>query len=330
MCGSEPASARVVRDGGARDVARWRLVNTPCTKHPLARLLVCVALAACTRAAPSPAPQQTKRAAEVAPQHAYERHDAARVVAIGDLHGDLAVTRKALRLAGAIDTTDHWVGGRLVVVQTGDVIDRGDEDRAVLDLLDRLRGEATRAGGALIALCGNHEFMNVGADLRYVSAISAAAFAQGRAQAFTPGAPYARLLANWPVIVKLGDSVFVHGGVLLQHVRYGIDRINQETAAWMRGEGLAPGIMLRDDAPIWTRLYSSSPDSEACAQLDQVLGALGAVRMVVGHTPQASGISAACGGKVWRIDTGMSHVFGGRTQLLEIEAGHTRVRDDTN
>jgi Icc-related predicted phosphoesterase len=251
---------------------------------------------------------------------------AGRVVAIGDLHGDLDVTRRALRLAGAIDADDHWIGGPLTVVQTGDVIDRGDDDRAVLDLLERLRADAARAGGALIALCGNHEIMNVSGDLRYVSAKSAAAFGD-RAQAFAPGAPYARLLANWPVIAKVADSVFVHGGVLPQHVRYGIDAINREAAAWMRAERAVPSILMREDAPVWTRLYSNDPDDAACAQLASVLRELGAARMIVGHTPQPRGISAACGEKVWRIDTGMSHVFGGALQVLEIEAARVRVRD---
>src|SRR5262245_45911028 len=49
-----------------------------------------------------------------------------RVVAIGDLHGDLDSARRALVLAGAIDDKDAWIGGKLVVVQTGDEIDRGD------------------------------------------------------------------------------------------------------------------------------------------------------------------------------------------------------------
>src|SRR4051812_26345533 len=65
----------------------------------------------------------------------------ARLVAIGDLHGDLAATKRTLRLAGAIDDKDAWIGGALVVVQTGDEIDRGDDDRAILDLTERLRDE---------------------------------------------------------------------------------------------------------------------------------------------------------------------------------------------
>ena len=73
---------------------------------------------------------------------------ATRIVAIGDLHGDIDAARRALKLAGAIDDNDHWIGGTLVVVQTGDVLDRGDDEQAILDLLTRLEGEATRAGGA--------------------------------------------------------------------------------------------------------------------------------------------------------------------------------------
>lgn len=290
--------------------------------RPALMWLVQLALVACSSTQAESVPRAAQALAKV-------HHASGRVVAVGDLHGDLAVTRSVLRAAGAIDAADHWIGGKLVVVQTGDTIDRGDDDRAVIDLIERLRVEARKAGGEFVAMSGNHELMNVAGDLRYVSEASAAAFEQGRAQAFAPGATYARILSTWPVITKVDRTVFVHGGVLLQHVRYGIDRMNDETAAWMRGERAAPAIMMQDDAPVWSRLYSAAEDelpAEACAQLKQVLAELGADRMVVGHTPQAGGIDAACGERVWRIDTGLSHYYGGPLQWLEIEAGRARVR----
>lgn len=262
--------------------------------------------------------------AALSPSRGYPRVAAGIVVAIGDLHGDLEVARKALRLAGALGADDHWSGGRRVVVQTGDVIDRGDDDRAVIDLLERLRGEAAHAGGAFIPLLGNHEIMNVAGDLRYVTPASAAAFEQGRAQAFAPGSQYARVLARWPVIAQVGESVFVHGGVLPEHARYGPDRLNAQTAAWMRGEAPPPAILMQPDSPVWTRQYSSEHESAACTQLQAALRELGATRMIVGHTPQSGGISSACGDKVWRIDTGMSHFYGGRLQVLAIEGGKPR------
>lgn len=285
--------------------------------------LMQLSLVACssTQAEPPPPPRASQALAHV-------HHASGRVVAVGDLHGDLDATRRVLRAAKAIDSADKWIGGKLVLVQTGDTIDRGDDDRAVIDLLERLRVAARKAGGELIAMSGNHELMNVAGDLRYVSQASAAAFEQGRAQAFAPGGPYARILASWPVITKVDRSVFVHGGVLLKHVRYGIDRMNDETAAWMRGERAAPEIMMGDDSPVWTRLYSATEDelpAETCALLEQVLGELGADRMIIGHTPQAHGIDGACGDRVWRIDTGLSHYYGGPLQWLEIKGGRARV-----
>jgi hypothetical protein len=94
---------------------------------------------------------------------------ARRIVAIGDLHGDLSATRNALLLAGVIDENDLWVGGTTVVVQTGDQLDRGDDELEILDLLDALTLQAQAAGGAVHVLNGNHELMNVKQDLRYVT-----------------------------------------------------------------------------------------------------------------------------------------------------------------
>lgn len=42
---------------------------------------------------------------------------AARVIAIGDLHGDLNKARRAFRVGGLIDENDKWVGGTTTAVQ---------------------------------------------------------------------------------------------------------------------------------------------------------------------------------------------------------------------
>jgi hypothetical protein len=264
----------------------------------------------------------------------------ARLVAIGDLHGDLEAARKVLRLAGAIDEKDAWSGGKLVVVQTGDAIDRGDDDRAILDMLERLKGEAAKAGGELVAMSGNHEIMNASFDFRYVTPPAFASFAEvkassdgaaealahleassrGRAAAFAPGGPYATMIARRPVIYRSGDTVFVHGGVLPKHVKFGIDRINDETAAWLLGrQSEPPRLLAQEDGPIWTRMYSAAPGREECATLAETLSMLGAKRMVMGHTVQRGGVSPACDGKGWRIDVGLSKFYGGPTQALAIE-----------
>ncbi|HEY1954044.1 MAG TPA: metallophosphoesterase [Polyangiaceae bacterium] len=266
---------------------------------------------------------------------------AARVVAIGDLHGDLDAARRVLRLAGAIDASDEWIGGTLVVVQTGDEIDRGDGDRAILDLFDRLAAKAKAAGGALVALVGNHELMNAALDFRYVTPGGFAAFADvpprsdshgdlpqgelGRAAAFAPRGPYAIDLAARPLFVEVGETIFVHGGVLPSHVRYGLDRMNDEVDDWLRGNRASPpAIVDSQDGPLWTRRYSMTGAAPDCAALDETLAALGERRMVVGHTVQPD-INSACDARVWRIDTGMSRAYGGPIEALEIRGDQVTV-----
>ena len=99
-----------------------------------------------------------------------------RVVAVGDVHGAYDTFVAILRAAGLIDSRDRWTGGRAIFVQTGDILDRGDNSRRALDLLRRLEREAQRAGGRVLALLGNHELMRMLGDLRYLSAGEVRAF----------------------------------------------------------------------------------------------------------------------------------------------------------
>ncbi len=75
-----------------------------------------------------------------------------RVVAIGDVHGAYDQFVAILRAAGLVNTRDRWSGGRAVLVQTGDILDRGKDSRKVIELLRRLEREARGAGGQVIAL----------------------------------------------------------------------------------------------------------------------------------------------------------------------------------
>jgi hypothetical protein len=173
------------------------------------------------------------------------------VVAVGDLHGGFDAFLTILGEARLVDEEGGWVGGEACLVQTGDVVDRGDRSREILDLLMRL---STEAPSRVHALLGNHEIMNLVGDLRYVSAGEFAAFsgeetseeraagyrdfsaahpelpddeAARRAafdaahppgwfahrRAFSPEGRYGKWLLGRRVVLKLGDWLFVHGGI---------------------------------------------------------------------------------------------------------------------
>jgi hypothetical protein len=100
-----------------------------------------------------------------------------RIVAIADVHGAYEEVTAVLQRVGLIDATYQWAGGAATLVQTGDVLDRGARSRECLDLVMALQRQAPRTGGKVITLLGNHEFMNVIGDLRYVTPEIFATFA---------------------------------------------------------------------------------------------------------------------------------------------------------
>jgi hypothetical protein len=102
-----------------------------------------------------------------------------KVVAVGDIHGAFDNFVAILRAAQVIDNRNRWIGRRMVLVQTGDVLDRGPDSRKAIDLLRRMERDAQRAGGRVVSLLGNHELMRVISDWRYVSTGEIEAFRNG-------------------------------------------------------------------------------------------------------------------------------------------------------
>jgi hypothetical protein len=313
-------------------------------------LLLGVALlpAACTRPGPALAAEPTPAAAGPAAgasqaTPSWRLPAPERLVAFADIHGDLDALGRVLRLAGLVDAKGDWSGGRTVLVQTGDVLDRGPGEREVLEWLARLEVQARAAGGRLVALPGNHEILNVRGDYSYITEAALQAFAgapgldleapevkarpareRTRFAALRPGGPWASWYARSPVVIVVGDTVFLHGGLMPVHLEYGVDRLNREAGAWMAGRGPFPDLLGDRGGPLWTRFYSAD-DAGVCLILDAVLAEIKARRLAIGHTIQKGGIRSLCGGRLWRLDTGMSAVFGGAVAAVEIRGNEVRV-----
>jgi hypothetical protein len=157
-----------------------------------------------------------------------------RIVAIGDLHGDLNLAKACLKLAKCIDDNNKWIGGNTYIVQVGDQIDScrpvfkqcndgttSDEpnDVHLLEFFTKLDKKAIKDGGRVISLLGNHELMNVLGDMRYVSAksLNNETFKneQDRVEKFKPGHEWAKYLGCTRLSsVIIGDFIFVHAGFI--------------------------------------------------------------------------------------------------------------------
>lgn len=227
-------------------------------------------------------------------------------------------------------------------------------------LLRELDAQAREEGGAVYMLNGNHESLNVCGDFRYATpggfreaalaaglrgAASSALDAQLRARLalYAPGGPMALELALNPTVLVVGRTMFAHGGIMPSHVAYGLEKLNADVAAWMRGDRRADGsaapppFLAMGDASsvMWNRAYgkeryaSQAERAGACRQLKAALDAAGCDRLVVGHTPQLGGANCECGGMVWRLDVGMSSgVLNARPAVLELPPKNGREGDE--
>ncbi|MEO8678283.1 MAG: metallophosphoesterase, partial [Vicinamibacterales bacterium] len=106
-----------------------------------------------------------------------------RLIAVGDIHGSITGMTAILRTAGLVDATNKWTGAKTVFMQTGDYMDRGEDVRAVLDLLMALEPQAKSAGGRAFALLGNHEVMNLLGETRDANPPIFAKFADAQSEA---------------------------------------------------------------------------------------------------------------------------------------------------
>lgn len=294
-----------------------------------------------------------------------------RIVAIGDLHGDFEAWDETAQAAGLIDEDGIWRGGETVLVQLGDLTDRGPDSLKIIRHLQRLTQQADKAGGQVIVLLGNHEAMNVTGDLRYVHPGEYEAFrdrnskrrrdATWRAnreqieaayaaleppfeakdakkrwyaqtplgmlehrKAWKPGGELAEWAATLPAVVKVGDTLFVHGGLSIERGLRQIGDINAAIRSALAADQTTDQSALDDPlGPLWyrgnvMRSEAEVPRAALPEELAQVLAWHGAARMVVGHTPSLEGIATSENGRVIRVDTGSSSFYGGPRSYLEI------------
>jgi len=72
-------------------------------------------------------------------------------------------------MAKIIDDEHNWIAETDILVQTGDIVDRGTYAMDIYRMMQTLRGQASAVGGRVVSILGNHEVMNAIGDWRYVT-----------------------------------------------------------------------------------------------------------------------------------------------------------------
>lgn len=152
--------------------------------------------------------------------------------------------------------------------------------------------------------------------------------------AWSPSGELGKWATNNPAIVKINGTLFAHGGISAEYAKQPLDQVNKRVATAMAEGDDKPTSVLADPlGPLWYRgLIAADPDAQlarsvakpplpqltADQELDAVLAAYGARRLVIGHTPSLRGIQFTGNGRLARIDTGNSRYYGGPLSWLEI------------
>ncbi len=109
------------------------------------------------------------------PPYLLRGQDTDRILAMADIHGNFEAAASLLQRNGLLDDRLDWIGAETTFVQTGDFTDRGPEVRRVMDLLMSM--DRSAPDDRVVVLLGNHEILNMIGDLRDVTALDYASFA---------------------------------------------------------------------------------------------------------------------------------------------------------
>jgi len=257
---------------------------------------------------------------------------AKRIVALSDIHGQYGLLVKLLRANKVIDAQDRWALGEDTLVVAGDVFDRGPQVTEAFWLLYSLQQQATAAGGAVHFVLGNHETMVLYDDLRYVNPKylrSAQLLGRPYPELYGADSVIGQWLRTRPVLLKIGDTLFLHGGISPEAVEMALEpqRTNHAYQASLGG----PKVQVKADpltaslydgktSPIWYRGYFDGRlDTDG---VQAILDRLGLKRIVVGHTSMPH-VSRFHGERIIAIDSSIKK--GENGELLFIE-GDTLTR----
>lgn len=260
-----------------------------------------------------------------------------RVFVASDFEGEFDAFTGLMQAHGVIDADWRWRYGRGHLVLVGDLVDRGRNVVPLLWLVYRLEAEAAAAGGALHYVLGNHEHMLLGGRARdahpkYHATLQRAG--TDHRSLWNESTELGRWLRSKPVLLKVGDTLFMHGGVSPQvlALRPALAEVDALAAAAIAQaaeavvDARARALLLERTGVLWYRGLAMALDDmprAGDAHVDAVLAHFDVRRLAIGHT-LVRAVGHDYDGRVLRIDV---HHAGGTSEAVLIE-GDTVQRLD--
>ncbi|ORX42307.1 Metallo-dependent phosphatase [Piromyces finnis] len=268
-----------------------------------------------------------------------------RIISFGDIHGDFRKLVKVLTAAKLINERKDWIAKNTALVQVGDLIDRGNDSKKILNLMIKLRKQAPSYGSDVFLLLGNHETMNIGGRYDYITLTDL--FSYGsiplREKQFSLHERYGYLIRKeMNATMVVGDTLFVHAGLMSYHLDdMTLEDINKHFHNVLMYSCTHPSELSDDDmyaqpvfvdkyfddgGPTWTRTLFDGPENKICEDLSKTLKITKTNRMVVGHTVQRDGqIHTRCNNQLYFIDVGMSMAYQNTLAYLEFKKDEKEI-----
>ncbi|WP_286235061.1 metallophosphoesterase [Thalassotalea sediminis] len=249
-----------------------------------------------------------------------------RIVATSDFHGQYSLMKSILQNNGVIDNNGNWALGKGHFVITGDIFDRGDKVTEILWFIYHLEQQAKAAGGYVHLLLGNHEVMILNGDLRYLHPkyIDVARMLDTPFELlFDQGTVLGEWLRSKPVLVKINDMLFAHGGfhpelvekkLTLETINttFKTNLVKRELAEPRTGLGR---YLHKSNGPIWYRGLLRD-NGATSAEIDLLLTHFDVKHLVVGHTSQKE-VLTKHQGRVIAIDSSIKRGQYGEVLIVE-------------
>lgn len=141
-------------------------------------------------------------------------------------------------------------------------------------------------------------------------------------QAWAPNGKYGSWVREHEALLRIDDTLFVHGGLDPLAERQSIDALNQQILAELENprESDDESLINAADSPLWYRGLAVMPETaENTAKLEEMLEFYGVKRIVIAHTPLLGTIVPRFGSRVLTADVGLSAHYGSGRALLIIE-----------
>ena len=251
-----------------------------------------------------------------------------KIVVLSDIHGQFDLAIEILKNNQIIDEKTNWNFGNGHLVIVGDIFDRGPKVTETLWFVYNLEKQAENSGGKVHFLLGNHEYMVLHKDLRYLNnkyQVTSDLLETNYTDLFNNQTVLGRWLRSKPTIIKINKDTYVHGGISKKFIDlgYDIESVNKlmRESIDIDKDTLKSTSFYQDyygsTGPIWYRGYFNDDLSDS--EIHEILSDINSEHIVVGHCSNEE-VVQLYNQKIFGVDSSIKNGINGEVLFIDGES----------